>query len=179
MQETEPSVNTAAAKSPPRLSMLGNTEAFWSSAFGSELPSSTWVFHPDNTLSPLLCDRLADGELYAGVYIDFMGTDSAIYRTLGKQTAMRTDQYNSRWLNGNVQFCSQSWSVFIMCSSFKCIANVLMLLLMRRYFTFPYVPKLVHRGGTSRSLWNYSLCSSGEKGTKSAANGRSNWKGEI
>lgn len=31
-----------------------------------------------------------------------MGTDSAIFRTLGKQTAMRTDQYNSRWLNGNV-----------------------------------------------------------------------------
>lgn len=42
---------------------------------------------------------LSDGELYAGVYIDFMGTDSAIFRT-GKQTAMRTDQYNSRWLNG-------------------------------------------------------------------------------
>lgn len=40
-----------------------------------------------------------------------MGTDSAIFRTLGKQTAMRTDQYNSRWLNGNVStrglFCSQ------------------------------------------------------------------------
>uniref|UniRef100_A0A8C4ZLI9 Sema domain, immunoglobulin domain (Ig), short basic domain, secreted, (semaphorin) 3Fa n=1 Tax=Gadus morhua TaxID=8049 RepID=A0A8C4ZLI9_GADMO len=42
---------------------------------------------------------LINGELYAGVYIDFMGTDSAIFRTLGKQTAMRTDQYNSRWLN--------------------------------------------------------------------------------
>lgn len=38
-------------------------------------------------------------ELYAGVYIDFMGTDAAIFRTMGKQTAMRTDQYNSRWLN--------------------------------------------------------------------------------
>uniref|UniRef100_A0A8C6U8C9 Sema domain, immunoglobulin domain (Ig), short basic domain, secreted, (semaphorin) 3Fa n=1 Tax=Neogobius melanostomus TaxID=47308 RepID=A0A8C6U8C9_9GOBI len=42
---------------------------------------------------------LINGELYAGVYIDFMGTDSAIFRTLGKKTAMRTDQYNSRWLN--------------------------------------------------------------------------------
>uniref|UniRef100_W5KI83 Semaphorin 3F n=1 Tax=Astyanax mexicanus TaxID=7994 RepID=W5KI83_ASTMX len=42
---------------------------------------------------------LINGELYAGVYIDFMGTDSAIFRTLGKNTAMRTDQYNSRWLN--------------------------------------------------------------------------------
>uniref|UniRef100_A0A673IX78 Semaphorin-3F-like n=1 Tax=Sinocyclocheilus rhinocerous TaxID=307959 RepID=A0A673IX78_9TELE len=40
-----------------------------------------------------------NGELYAGVYIDFMGTDSAIFRTLGKNTIMRTDQYNSRWLN--------------------------------------------------------------------------------
>lgn len=44
---------------------------------------------------------LSDGELYAGVYVDFMGTDSAIFRTLGTKTAMRTDQYNSRWLNGN------------------------------------------------------------------------------
>lgn len=37
------------------------------------------------------------------MYIDFMGTDAAIFRTLGKQTAMRTDQYNSRWLNGEHQ----------------------------------------------------------------------------
>ncbi|KAK6474027.1 semaphorin-3F-like isoform X1 [Huso huso] len=42
---------------------------------------------------------LINGELYAGVYIDFMGTDAAIFRTMGTQTAMRTDQYNSRWLN--------------------------------------------------------------------------------
>uniref|UniRef100_A0A6Q2YHE6 Sema domain, immunoglobulin domain (Ig), short basic domain, secreted, (semaphorin) 3Fa n=1 Tax=Esox lucius TaxID=8010 RepID=A0A6Q2YHE6_ESOLU len=42
---------------------------------------------------------LINGELYAGVYIDFMGTDASIFRTLGKQTAMRTDQYNSKWLN--------------------------------------------------------------------------------
>lgn len=50
----------------------------------SQLPFLSWV----------------DGELYAGVYVDFMGTDSAIFRTLGTKTAMRTDQYNSRWLNG-------------------------------------------------------------------------------
>lgn len=31
-----------------------------------------------------------------------MGTDAAIFRTMGKQTAMRTDQYNSRWLNGEL-----------------------------------------------------------------------------
>lgn len=49
---------------------------------------------------PLTTPPPADEELYAGVYIDFMGTDAAIFRTLGKQTAMRTDQHNSRWLNG-------------------------------------------------------------------------------
>ncbi|XP_051933253.1 semaphorin-3F isoform X2 [Hippocampus zosterae] len=42
---------------------------------------------------------LINGELYTGVYVDFMGTDSAIFRTLGTKSAMRTDQYNSRWLN--------------------------------------------------------------------------------
>lgn len=36
-----------------------------------------------------------------------MGTDSAVFRTLGTKTAMRTDQYNSRWLNGN----RPHWSV--------------------------------------------------------------------
>ncbi|XP_069824767.1 semaphorin-3F isoform X3 [Dendropsophus ebraccatus] len=42
---------------------------------------------------------LINEELYSGVYIDFMGTDAAIFRAMGKQAAMRTDQYNSRWLN--------------------------------------------------------------------------------
>ncbi|KAL2091215.1 hypothetical protein ACEWY4_013478 [Coilia grayii] len=44
---------------------------------------------------------LINGELYAGVYVDFMGTDAAIFRTPGTHThtTMRTDQYNSRWLN--------------------------------------------------------------------------------
>lgn len=46
------------------------------------------------------CVSSSDGELYSGIYIDFMGTDSAIFRTMGGSTAMRTDQYNSRWLNG-------------------------------------------------------------------------------
>lgn len=52
---------------------------------------------------------LIDGELYAGVYIDFMGTDSAIFRTLGKNTVMRTDQYNSRWLNGKYKKSIITW----------------------------------------------------------------------
>ena len=51
-----------------------------------------------------------DGELYAGVYVDFMGTDSAIFRTLGTKTAMRTDQYNSRWLNGNIVFSPMNFT---------------------------------------------------------------------
>uniref|UniRef100_A0A674A743 Sema domain, immunoglobulin domain (Ig), short basic domain, secreted, (semaphorin) 3Fa n=1 Tax=Salmo trutta TaxID=8032 RepID=A0A674A743_SALTR len=52
-----------------------------------------------NPGSKNLIPLLVYGELYAGVYIDFMGTDASIFRTLGKQTAMRTDQYNSKWLN--------------------------------------------------------------------------------
>ncbi|XP_076123577.1 sema domain, immunoglobulin domain (Ig), short basic domain, secreted, (semaphorin) 3Fa [Alosa pseudoharengus] len=42
---------------------------------------------------------LINGQLYTGLYIDFMGTDSAIFRTMSKHTTMRTDQYNSRWLH--------------------------------------------------------------------------------
>ncbi|ELV09636.1 Semaphorin-3F [Tupaia chinensis] len=74
-------------------------------------PRQDYIFHlePDRLESgkgkcpydPKLdtASALINEELYAGVYIDFMGTDAAIFRTLGKQTAMRTDQYNSRWLN--------------------------------------------------------------------------------
>uniref|UniRef100_A0A8C2Q8B8 Sema domain, immunoglobulin domain (Ig), short basic domain, secreted, (semaphorin) 3Gb n=1 Tax=Cyprinus carpio TaxID=7962 RepID=A0A8C2Q8B8_CYPCA len=40
-----------------------------------------------------------DGNLYAGVHVDFMGTDPAIFRTLGDRPAVRTEQYDSRWLN--------------------------------------------------------------------------------
>lgn len=67
----------------------------------------------------LLSLWLTDGELYSGVYIDFMGTDSAIFRTLGKQTAMRTDQYNSRWLNGNVSTHGLQPSLFLSLISFQ------------------------------------------------------------
>lgn len=43
---------------------------------------------------------LADGELYAGTSADFMGRDFAIFRTLGKHHPIRTEQHDSRWLNG-------------------------------------------------------------------------------
>lgn len=47
------------------------------------------------------------------MYIDFMGTDAAIFRTLGKQTAMRTDQYNSRWLNGEGDLQDPGWAAHL------------------------------------------------------------------
>lgn len=50
-------------------------------------------FHISFYLSP-------DGNLYAGVHIDFMSTDAALFRTMGGRTAIRTEQYDSRWLNG-------------------------------------------------------------------------------
>ena len=49
------------------------------------------------------------------MYIDFMGTDAAIFRTLGKQTAMRTDQYNSRWLNGENSLRQLWWAACLGC----------------------------------------------------------------
>uniref|UniRef100_A0AAY4DSX5 Sema domain, immunoglobulin domain (Ig), short basic domain, secreted, (semaphorin) 3Gb n=1 Tax=Denticeps clupeoides TaxID=299321 RepID=A0AAY4DSX5_9TELE len=42
---------------------------------------------------------LINGNLYSGVHVDFMGTDPAIFRTLGDRPAVRTEQYDSRWLN--------------------------------------------------------------------------------
>lgn len=42
----------------------------------------------------------ADGELYSGTAADFMGRDFAIFRTLGNHHPIRTEQHDSRWLNG-------------------------------------------------------------------------------
>uniref|UniRef100_A0A3B4AJ67 Sema domain-containing protein n=1 Tax=Periophthalmus magnuspinnatus TaxID=409849 RepID=A0A3B4AJ67_9GOBI len=42
---------------------------------------------------------LINDSLYAGVHIDFMSTDAALFRTMGGRTAIRTEQYDSRWLN--------------------------------------------------------------------------------
>lgn len=51
-------------------------------------------FVPNYTFS------LADGELYSGTSADFMGRDFAIFRTLGDHHPIRTEQHDSRWLNG-------------------------------------------------------------------------------
>ncbi|XP_040178633.1 semaphorin-3F-like isoform X1 [Rana temporaria] len=45
---------------------------------------------------------IIDGVLYAGVQVDYMGTDSAIFRTMGIKPPIRTEQYDSRWLNDPV-----------------------------------------------------------------------------
>ncbi|XP_078520641.1 semaphorin-3F-like [Lissotriton helveticus] len=42
---------------------------------------------------------LINGNLYAGVQVDFMGTDAAVFRTMGSRHAIRTEQHDSRWLN--------------------------------------------------------------------------------
>ncbi|XP_053870836.1 semaphorin-3F-like isoform X1 [Malaclemys terrapin pileata] len=45
---------------------------------------------------------LVNGTLYAGLHVDFMGTDAALFRTLGPRPAVRTEQYDSRWLHDPV-----------------------------------------------------------------------------
>ncbi|XP_077357527.1 semaphorin-3aa isoform X2 [Festucalex cinctus] len=47
----------------------------------------------------LSASLLIDGELYSGTSADFMGRDFAIFRTLGDQHPVRTEQHDSRWLN--------------------------------------------------------------------------------
>ncbi|KAL7988212.1 hypothetical protein Chor_007131 [Crotalus horridus] len=41
---------------------------------------------------------LVNSTLYAGVHVDFMGTDAALFRTMGPRPAVRTEQHDSRWL---------------------------------------------------------------------------------
>lgn len=41
-----------------------------------------------------------DGNLYAGAAVDFMSTDPGIFRTMGSRPAVRSEQYDSKWLNG-------------------------------------------------------------------------------
>ncbi|KAM7134298.1 semaphorin-3F-like isoform 3-T3 [Macrochelys suwanniensis] len=41
---------------------------------------------------------LVNGTLYAGMQVDFMGTDAALFRTMGPRPPIRTEQHDSRWL---------------------------------------------------------------------------------
>ncbi|XP_061662982.1 semaphorin-3C isoform X2 [Syngnathoides biaculeatus] len=61
----------------------------------SESGKGRCSFNPRvNTVSLML-----NQELFSGMYIDFMGTDAAIFRSLTKRNAVRTDQHNSKWLS--------------------------------------------------------------------------------
>ncbi|XP_078518007.1 semaphorin-3A-like isoform X1 [Lissotriton helveticus] len=55
---------------------------------------------------------LIDGELYAGISSDFMSRDAGFFRSLGHRHAIRTEQYDSRWLQDpkfvKVQVMSES-----------------------------------------------------------------------
>ncbi|TRY66880.1 hypothetical protein DNTS_033044 [Danionella cerebrum] len=42
---------------------------------------------------------LINENLYAGVAVDFMSTDPGIFRTMGSRPAIRSEQYDSKWLN--------------------------------------------------------------------------------
>ncbi|KAI7797857.1 putative sema domain, partial [Triplophysa rosa] len=42
---------------------------------------------------------LINGNLYAGAAVDFMSTDPGIFRTMGSRPAVRSEQYDSKWLN--------------------------------------------------------------------------------
>ncbi|XP_054904330.1 sema domain, immunoglobulin domain (Ig), short basic domain, secreted, (semaphorin) 3H isoform X1 [Poeciliopsis prolifica] len=41
---------------------------------------------------------VVDGELYAGITSDFMSRDSSFFRSLGRRHVIRTEQYDSTWL---------------------------------------------------------------------------------
>ncbi|XP_028811018.1 semaphorin-3C [Denticeps clupeoides] len=61
----------------------------------SESGKGRCSFNPQvNTVSVML-----NQELFSGVYIDFMGTDAAIFRSLTARNAVRSDQHNSKWLS--------------------------------------------------------------------------------
>uniref|UniRef100_A0AAQ4QLA3 Semaphorin-3C n=1 Tax=Gasterosteus aculeatus aculeatus TaxID=481459 RepID=A0AAQ4QLA3_GASAC len=62
---------------------------------GTESGKGRCSFNPEvNTASVMI-----NQELFSGMYIDFMGTDAAIFRSLTTRNAVRTDQHNSKWLS--------------------------------------------------------------------------------
>lgn len=63
--------------------------------FKSESGKGRCSFNPKvNTVSVMINE-----ELFSGMFIDFMGTDAAIFRSVTKRNAVRTDQHNSKWLS--------------------------------------------------------------------------------
>ena len=60
---------------------------------------------------------LPGDELYAGVATDLMGRDFTIFRSLGKRPSIRTEQHDSRWLNGPCVCVCVSTSVTVLSCS--------------------------------------------------------------
>lgn len=67
-----------------------NPQEFVVTGKGTFVLSLTWK-------SYVIC---VDGELYAGITSDFMSRDSAFFRSLGSRHVIRTEQYDSTWLQG-------------------------------------------------------------------------------
>ena len=44
----------------------------------------------------------ANGDFYGATVVDIRGRDPAIYRSMGVSAKLRTMQYDSKWLNGNI-----------------------------------------------------------------------------
>lgn len=47
----------------------------------------------------------ANGDFYGATVVDIKGQDPAIYRSMGIGAKLRTQQYDSKWLNGKF-YCS-------------------------------------------------------------------------
>ncbi|XP_037316132.2 semaphorin-3C [Pungitius pungitius] len=61
----------------------------------SESGKGRCSFNPEVNTASIMINQ----ELFSGMYIDFMGTDAAIFRSLTQRNAVRTDQHNSKWLS--------------------------------------------------------------------------------
>lgn len=81
------------------------------------IPSSLLIFLPFPSLLPS-SPPSADGELYAGTSVDFMGANAAVFRTSvrgSSQHYIRTEAYDHNWLNGEGRDrkCARSDFLFV------------------------------------------------------------------
>ena len=56
-------------------------------------------YNPSHNTTALMT---SEGDIYSGTVTDFTARDPAIYRLMGPSKILRTTQYNSRWLNGEL-----------------------------------------------------------------------------
>ena len=65
-----------------------------------------------------------------------MGTDAALFRTMGGRAAVRTEQYDSRWLNGELLYC-HSYSMVTTKAYFITSLYVFLFLSLILFLTLP------------------------------------------